>query len=71
MSKMFRNDILAQGHNSAATQNAYLLPGVEFKGGDANIFNLIFTGSKQQVPIWSGWQRYLGKQVCKPLKATV
>lgn len=41
-------------------KNNYLLPGVEFKGGDADLFDLVFGGSKQQVPMRSGWQGYLG-----------
>ena len=33
--------------------NFYLLPSVKFQGGDADVFNLIFTGTKQQVPMRS------------------
>lgn len=40
----------------------YLLPGVKFQGGDADIFDLFFRGSKQQEPMGSGWQRYLKKK---------
>lgn len=43
-------------------QNKYLLPCVKFQGGDADFFNLIFTGTKQQVPLRSRWQRYLGNK---------
>lgn len=37
----------------------YLFPGVESKCGDANLFDLVFTGSKQHVPMRSGWKGYL------------
>lgn len=36
-----------------------LLPGVESQGGEADLLNLLFTSSKQQVPMGSRWQRYL------------
>lgn len=37
----------------------YLLPGVEFEGGDTDILDLLLCGSKQQIPVRSGWERHL------------
>jgi len=52
-------------YQNSALKKTYLLPGVEFEGGDADFFNFIVTGSKQQVPIGFGWQRYLGDTCAK------
>lgn len=41
----------------------YLLPCVEFKGGDADILNVIIACSEQHVPLRSGGQGDLGQKM--------
>lgn len=52
-------------------QKKYLLPGVKLQGGDADLFNLIFSDTKQQVPMRLGGQRYLGKDGIKRLNTSI
>lgn len=40
----------------------YLLPGVESQGSYTDLFYLLVTGSKQQIPVRSTWQGYLKKR---------
>lgn len=40
---------------------AHLLPGVELQCGEANILDLLFGGSKEQVPVWFSRQSNLRK----------
>lgn len=49
---------VARGNLNSLT-TTYLLPGVKSERGDANLFDLLFSGSKQQVPVRFGWKGYL------------
>ena len=40
--------------------DGYLFPGVQLEGGDADLPDLLLTGSKQKVPMRPGRQRHLG-----------
>lgn len=42
----------------------HLLPGVQSQCSDADLFDLIFSGPEQQVPVRSGGQRDLQREAC-------
>lgn len=55
-----RSRFVARSNLNSQT-TTYLLPGVKSERGDANLFDLLLSGSKQQVPVRFGWKRYLQK----------